>query len=300
IYSINPFHAYSSVAVAFDQSTDGMSGDYQVVFNLNPGNLMKEENSSNNIGILPLYVKDDALNPVLDVTFDGQHILDGDLVAAKPVIIVQLHDENEFLRMDDTSSFTMFLSYPSDVQPRSISFSEDWVQFIQASGSGQNTASVELRPDLYEDGIYTLQIKAKDASGNLAGDNDYLITFEVIHAESVSHIYNYPNPFNTSTRFVYTLTGSGSPPYYRIQILSIEGRIVKEITPDELGPLVVGTHATDYVWYGTDEKGDRLAAGTYLYRLIVKDENMKEFDRYATPGDATFFRKGWGKMVIIR
>jgi hypothetical protein len=226
--------------------------------------------------------------------------LDRDLVASKPVIAIQLHDENQFLRLDDTSSFSMFLTYPSDVQPRHISFSEDWVQFIQASPGGQNTASVELRPDLTEDGIYTLQIKAKDASGNLAGANDYLITFEVINAKSISHLYNYPNPFSTATRFVYTLTGNGSPSYYKIQIMSIAGRIVREITQEELGPLTVGTHMTDYVWDGTDENGGQLSAGTYLYRMIVKDENLKDFDTYKTSGDDTYFKKGWGKLVILR
>ncbi|MEP6795675.1 MAG: C25 family cysteine peptidase [Saprospiraceae bacterium] len=299
-YKIPQLNAHTSAPVEFEKVTDQMSGDYQVLMEVNPGSVVNELNAANNIGILPLHVEGDVLNPVLDVTFDGHHILDGDLVASKPVIAVQLHDENQFLRLDDTSSFAMFLSFPSDVQPRRITFSEDWVQFNQASGSGQNTASVELRPDLLEDGIYTLQIKAKDASGNLAGANDFLITFEVINAKSVSHLYNYPNPFSTSTRFVYTLTGSGSPSYYKIQIMSMTGRIVREITQDEIGPLAVGTHMTDFAWDGSDEAGGQLAAGTYLYRLIVKDENLKDFDLYRTSGDDTFFRKGWGKLVIIR
>ena len=82
--------------------------------------------------------------------------------------------------------------------------------------------------------------------------------------------------------------------------MSISGRVVREITQQELGPLTVGTHMTDFVWDGKDENGDHLAAGTYLYRMIVKDENLKDFDRYNTSGDETYFRKGWGKLVILR
>jgi hypothetical protein len=82
--------------------------------------------------------------------------------------------------------------------------------------------------------------------------------------------------------------------------MSLTGRVVREITQAELGPLVVGTHMTDYVWDGTDELGGRLAAGTYLYRMIVKDEELNDFDHYETSGDAKFFNKGWGKLVILR
>ncbi|MGB3077847.1 MAG: C25 family cysteine peptidase, partial [Saprospiraceae bacterium] len=87
-YKIPQLNAHTSAPVQFEKATDQMSGDYQVLMEVNPGSVVNELNASNNIGILPLHVEGDALNPVLDVTFDGHHILDGDLVAAKPVIAV--------------------------------------------------------------------------------------------------------------------------------------------------------------------------------------------------------------------
>jgi hypothetical protein len=244
-----------------------MAGDYQLVMEINKDQVVHELNYSNNIGILPLFVKADRLNPALDVTFDGVHILDGDLVSSHPFIVIQLHDENQFLRLDDTSTFELYLKYPSEFELRRIAFTEDWVHFMEASVSGENKASVELSPELPEDGVYELHVKAKDASGNIAGNNDFFISFEVINKESISYLYNYPNPFSTSTKFVYTLTGKESPPFYKIQIMSVSGRIVREITQEELGPLTVGTHMTDFTWDGTDEYGGQLAAGTYLYRM---------------------------------
>ena len=38
----------------------------------------------------------------------------------------------------------------------------------------------------------------------------------------------------------------------------------------ELGPLRVGRNMTDFAWDGTDEFGDRLARGVYLYRVIAQ------------------------------
>lgn len=300
ILTIDTLTGGQSSVVQFDQSTASLAGAYQVVVEVNPAQEIKELNYANNIGILPLLVQDDKINPVLDVTFDGYHILDGDLVSSKPVILIRLHDENPYLRLDDTSTFVIFLKHPSAFDPERISFSEDWVTFHAAGTSGKNEASVELNPELLEDGIYELQVSAKDASGNISGDNNYTVSFEVINESSISNLYNYPNPFSTATRFVYTLTGDASPEYYTIRIMSISGRVVREITHEELGPLAVGTHMTDYVWDGTDEYGERLAAGTYLYRLYVKDDKGEDYKKLERSQDETFFKKGWGKLVILR
>ena len=115
----------------------------------------------------------------------------------------------------------------------------------------------------------------------------------------ISSILNYPNPFSTSTRFVYTLTGNEPPAFFKIQIMTVSGRIVREITQDEIGPLRTGTHTTDYAWDGTDEFGDRLANGVYLYRVTAQKSDGTAFEAIQTGADA-FIQKGFGKMVLVR
>jgi flagellar hook assembly protein FlgD len=99
---------------------------------------------------------------------------------------------------------------------------------------------------------------------------------------------------------VYTLTGNSSPSFYKIEIVSITGITVREITQDEMGPLAAGHHTTEYVWDGSGQNGSQLAAGMYLYRLVVKDENMKDYKRYVPYGDSAYTNEGWGKLVIVR
>ena len=297
---IPEINAHESVPVEFERNTKDLLGDYQVLMEVNPGRHVREFNYSNNIGILPTYIEGDFANPVLDVTFDGYHISDGDLVGSNPLILARLHDENQYLRLDDTSSFEVYLEFPSDNEPRRIYFTNPWLKFTGASPSGLNIATAELTPDLTENGIYTLRVIAKDDSGNSSGDNDYFVSFEVILDKSVSYIYNYPNPFSTATRFVYTLTGNSSPSFYKIEIVSITGIMVREISQDEMGPLAAGHHTTEYVWDGSGQNGSQLAAGMYLYRLVVKDENMKDYERYVPYGDSAYTNEGWGKLVIIR
>ena len=138
----------------------------------------------------------------------------------------------------------------------------------------------------------------RDASGNESGDEAYTIEFEVINKSSVTHVVNYPNPFSTSTRFVFTLTGAILPDVFTIQIMTVTGKVVREITKDELGTIHIGRNMSDYAWNGHDEYGDRLANGVYLYRVIMK-VNGEAIDRRETSADQ-YFRKEFGKMYLFR
>src|SRR5690606_23551170 len=113
-----------------------------------------------------------------------------------------------------------------------------------------------------------------------------------------TNVMNYPNPFTTSTRFVFTLTGSEIPEVFTIQILTVTGKVVREITRSELGTLRIGRNITEYAWDGRDEYGDRLANGVYLYRVRTK-LNGQDLEKRASGADQ-FFNREYGKMVLVR
>ena len=255
-----------------------------------------EQYHFNNIARIGFNVNKDNINPLLDVTFDGTHILNGDIISSKPHVLITLKDENKYLALNDTSNFNVFIKYPNQSTEKRLYFANT-LQFKPAQ-LPNNSCKIEWKPEFAEDGKYKLIVQAKDRSQNVSGAIDYNIQFEIVNKQTVTEVLNYPNPFSTSTRFVFTLTGNEIPDIFTIQIMTITGKVVKKITKNELGNLHIGRNITDYAWDGKDEFGDKLANGVYLYKVITRHNN-ESIEKKQTEADS-FFKKGFGKMVIMR
>lgn len=284
-------------------NTSTIPGMNTVYLEANPDNDQLEQYHFNNFAYRNLYVKPDSLNPLLDVTFDGVHILNRDIVSAKPDIMIKLKDEARWLVLDDTALLTLHVRYPNGTLRRFYFSSNDTVQFLPAgqAPNNDNTASINFKPLFTQDGFYEMIVTGKDKSDNAAGAIEYRVLFEVINKPMISNMLNYPNPFTTSTAFVFTITGNEVPQNIKIEIMTITGRIVREITKDELGALHIGRNITEFKWDGTDQYGSKLANGIYLYR-VVTNLNGKSLDKYKSANDNTdkYFNKGYGKMYLMR
>lgn len=304
--------AGDTVTLKYDVDTKDFAGNNTMYVNFNPDFDQPEQYLYNNFFYKNFYVKGDNINPMLDVTFDGVHILNQDIVSAKPHILIKLKDNAKYLLLNDTSLLKVRVKFPSPdggITPgevRTYKYDNDTVRFIPAQSASDNTASIEFTPSFdnsySSDGDnYELILSGKDKSGNSAGVVDYRIGFTVISKPMISNLLNYPNPFTTSTAFVFTITGSEIPQQFKIQILTVTGKVVREITKDELGPIHIGRNITEFKWDGTDQFGQRLANGVYIYRVVTTLDG-KKMDKYKAKGDDTdkFFNSGYGKMYLMR
>jgi hypothetical protein len=292
--------AGDTLLLSYTLDTRNFEGNNTIFVEFNPDNDQLEQYHFNNVLYKDIFVKSDRYNPLLDVTFDGVHILNKDIVASKPHIVIKLKDESKYLALTDTSLISLQVRYP-DQSLHNFYFG-DTMQFSPADLSqGDNTATIDFMPYFKEDGDYELIVSGKDAMGNKAGDIEYHISFTVINKPMISNLLNYPNPFTTSTAFVFTLTGSELPQNMRIQILTITGKVVKEITKEALGPIHIGRNITEYKWDGTDTYGQQLANGVYIYRVLT-NLNGKSLDKYKSYGEDTdkYFNRGYGKMYLMR
>lgn len=292
-------------------STEYLGGNNTLWMEVNPynsgfNNSLKDQPELahfNNVLQIPFFLEEDDINPILDVTFDGMHILNGDIVNPNAEILITLKDDNPFLLMSedaDTSNFGIYLTDPSGEQKKIPFIDQSGEQVLQWIPANESNLKFKIiyNADFEEEGEYELMVQGTDNSGNLSGNLEYRVKFDVILASTITHMMNYPNPFSTSTRFVFTLTGNQPPDELIIQIMTVTGRIVREITEDEIGPIRIGRNVTEYAWDGRDEFGDQLANGVYLYR--VKAQIDGESIEHRSSGADQHFKKSWGKMYLMR
>ena len=218
----------------------------------------------NNLIDKSFYVARDSIRPTFDVKFDGQAIIDGDIVSSTPEVVITLED-NSPLPLD-TSYFTIVhnnvplhfyqpdLSW--DYQGPGTPFVVTWTPTLPVEGR-------LLTPPERN----TLEVLAKDASGNFFDSTSYRVTFYVYTNNDIYDVYNYPNPFSRTTHFTFILVGNDKPDDLNIKIYTIAGRLIRDI---KLGPANLITNFNKIFWDGKDEDGDEVGNGVYLYKVIAK------------------------------
>jgi len=297
--TLPPLAGLDTTIVHYSFSSVGLPGLNRLRIVANPDYRFGERTYANNRWEATFYVRADIYNPVVDVLFDGYRIQNGDIVSPNPTILIEVKDENRYLALDDTSSITVRLRRAGEGGlGERIDYASGRLRFEPAR-LPDNRARAELKPGHLEDGDYILSVEARDKRANRSGTKPYEIQFRVINESAITHVVNYPNPFSTSTRFYYELTGSQLPEVFQIHIYTVTGRLVKVIDLKALGEVRIGRHLTAYAWDGRDDYGDRLANGVYLYRVILRMPGDAELKR-REDGLESYFRSGWGKMVLMR
>ncbi|MBB6612079.1 hypothetical protein H7F15_13600 [Pontibacter sp. Tf4] len=298
ILKLAPLAGNANATFNFELNTLALDGTYKITLYVNP-RLQPEQNYFNNIYVVPFKVKS-KLHPIMDVAFDGVHIMDGELISPSPVVSVTVKDENRYAFLEDASGMSVVLIDQTGIQTElSLDKTSESVEHVEVfPATDKSDFRVEFKPKTLSDGRYTMEIRAKDVAGKQSGLSPYRINFEVENRSSITNFYPFPNPFSTKTQFIFTLTGAVIPDHIKIQILTVTGKVVKEIMKEELGPLRIGNNKTEYAWDGTDMYGDRLANGVYLYRVVVSQSNEPMYHKQKF-GDKAF-KNGYGKIYILR
>ena len=286
-------------------TTADLPGRNEIAITAQPDSLL-ERLTTNNTVIQSLFVRADQTPPSLTVLTNGRELPPtpdpiNDLqspnlpfVSAQPSFEISLRDDNPNLALTDTSNLQVFLKggLPSDnPRPvsdfRRISYASDQLRLLSPDSSASGSLRARFEPDLStQDSTYTMKVEATDAEGNQT--EPYQASFRVQQDQVINDVYPYPNPMSTHTTFAFQVQGGRDEMLsdFSLRIYTLSGRLVRELDRADLdAPLSVGWNTLR--WNGRDEDGDRVATGTYLYRVRIE-------------GDEQTFRGDVEKVTVIR
>ena len=119
----------------------------------------------NNIAINPFTVESDKTNPLLDVTFDGIHIMNQDIINSEPEILITLKDENTILMLNedsDTNNIQVYLMAPNQNTWTRIPYqNQQQIILNYELADDQNPFKIVYNPIFSTDGIYKLKVQGE-------------------------------------------------------------------------------------------------------------------------------------------
>jgi hypothetical protein len=133
----------------------------------------------------------------------------------------------------------------------------------------EGTVVFDVRPCLQEAGN-KMVIELDGPSGsnadlllmNIAGEVDFVLSYQEPLPAAFRLLQNYPNPFNPET-YIPIEIPSGWPHPVKLQIYNTAGRLIKTVAD---GYLPAGS--STILWDGTDASGAQVASGVYFYRVV--------------------------------
>ena len=207
---------------------------------------------------------EDHESPVIELYMNDEKFVNGGITDPNPVLIAKISDN--FGVNTTGNGIGHDLTGVLDHATGSKIVLND---YYQTEKDSFNCGVVRYRLQNLTPGIHTIAVRAWDVNNNSAEQE---LTFKVMSEDKLelSHVLNYPNPFTTHTDFYFEHNQAGGTFDIQVQIYTISGKLVKTIFDTQY---MEGYRCSAISWNGLDDYGDKLAKGTYLYRLRVKNQD---------------------------
>ena len=132
-------------------------------------------------------------------------------------------------------------------------------------GSTQSLVSIDIKESGSADGYWNTHRSNMQRNGHFISNLDALDVYDQIIDYEFALYHAYPNPFNPTTTIEYEVPFSMD---VILNVYDISGKLVKTLVNDMKN---TGKHSI--VWDGTNQYGNSVANGMYIYKLI-SNENL--------------------------
>lgn len=203
----------------------------------------------------------DNIGPEITVYLNDNKFVDGGTTNTEPYLIMNLKDANGINTVGTGIGHDITCVLDNETS-KTIVLNDKY----EAEKDSYQSGNVKYQFGDLTPGEHTLKVKAFDVYNNSAEKEVKFVVAEQTQMV-LNHVLNYPNPFTTKTEFMFEHNFSCNFISVQVQIFTISGKLVKTI--DE-NMSTTGFRVNGIYWDGRDDFGDKLARGTYIYRLKTK------------------------------
>lgn len=228
----------------------------------------------------------DDKGPEVEVFMNNESFVFGGITSPNPVLLVKLADDNGINVIGNSVGHDL-----AGILDKSSQNTYNLNDFYEAALDDYTKGEVRYPFHALAEGRHEIKVQAWDIANNPA---EGYTEFVVANSEKVAleHVLNYPNPFTTSTYFMFEHNQAGTEMDVMVQIYSVSGRLIKTLEERIISTGYRLGKGDAIHWDGRDDYGDPLAKGVYLYKVKVKSANTGDT---VLEGESDF-----EKLVILK
>ncbi|MFM2386155.1 MAG: type secretion system sortase PorU [Bacteroidota bacterium] len=213
----------------------------------------------------------DNEGPIVKPFMNNNKFINGGMTAPNSTLYIELEDDNGINTTGNSvgHDITAILD-GNTAEPIVLN------TFYEAAKDDYTKGVVRYPFKGLKPGLHTITVKAWDVLNNSGTGSVDFVVQESTEAQ-IDRVYNYPNPFTTSTNFCFDHNQSGATLYITVEIYAVSGALVKTIQNIRFGE---SSRIDDIAWDGTDQMGEKLGRGTYLYKIYYKSNIGKSAFKY--------------------
>jgi hypothetical protein len=204
----------------------------------------------------------DFNGPDIDLTIDG--------INSGPVFDIVTQNSSLVVELSDSSGINV-----SGEAGHAIALytnANEWLDLTDYFDYDENSATsgvLRYPLSLLEVGTHQLKLQAWDNANNLS-TTEFTLEIRGSDAFGLEKVVNYPNPMRDETWFTCQVFGAVNAKI-EVSVYTLRGRKLIELSQTVLAD----GFQNDIYWDGTDEFGQKLANGTYLYKVVYRSQGKE-------------------------
>ena len=210
---------------------------------------------------------DDDEGPDIELYINNTNFVNGGVTNENPILLAFVIDENGINTTGNGIGHDITATLNND--GTNVKILND---YYLADANSYKSGAISFPFFNIPDGNHTIELKVWDIHNNSSKAS---INFVVASSGSMAleQLFNYPNPVHDYTTFSFEHNQANGNMNVLIDIYGIDGKLVTRLEEE----FFTDSYRNNEIkWDVTDEMGNQLSNGIYIYKVLVRSENGQE------------------------